>query len=203
VRIGIDLDDVVAECAVPYLRRFAEEFGVQLPEEPGWHTLAELREVPAEEKDRFRMRIYDSEFFGSLEPYADCPAVLERMVDAGHELYFITARAEKRRVVTETWLREKGLFDHAQAVHLKPSGDWDPTQPVGRYDPQSSARYKVGLATELGVDRFCEDDRTISVALAAAGIPVWLFDHSWNRDVAHPLIERVSGWADVAEKLGL
>ncbi|MEK7860127.1 MAG: hypothetical protein AAB284_02095, partial [Chloroflexota bacterium] len=75
MRIGIDLDDVVAECAVPYLRRFAEEFGVQLPEEPGWHTLSQVTSVPQEEIDRFRVRTYDSEFFGSLEPYADCPAV--------------------------------------------------------------------------------------------------------------------------------
>ena len=33
VRIGIDLDDVMAICAVPYLRKFAEEFGVQLPDD--------------------------------------------------------------------------------------------------------------------------------------------------------------------------
>ena len=39
MRIGIDLDDVVAECAVPYLRKFAEEFGVELPPDAGWQTL--------------------------------------------------------------------------------------------------------------------------------------------------------------------
>lgn len=203
MRIGVDLDDVVAECAVPYLRRFAQEFGVELPREAGWHTLAELQEVSAEAKDRFRMRLYDSDFFGSLEAYEDCPLVIEQLVEAGHELYFVTARAEKRRVVTETWLREKGLFEHARAVHLRPSGDWDPTRPLGRYDSEGSARYKVGLAKELTLDRFCEDDRTISLALAEEGIPVWLFDHPWNRDVVHPLIDRVGGWSDIADRLGL
>jgi uncharacterized HAD superfamily protein len=202
MRIGIDIDDVIAECAVPYLRRFAEEFKVELPEEPGWHTLTDIG-VPQADKDRFRIRIYDSDFFGSLEPYADCPIVLEQLVEAGHELYFITARAEKRRVVTETWLREKGLLDHARAVHLKPAGDFDPTRPSGRYDPHSSARYKVRLAQELELERFCEDDNTISRALADAGIKVWLFDHSWNRDVEHPNIERVAGWSEIAEKVGL
>jgi hypothetical protein len=130
VRVGIDIDDVIAECAVPYLRRFADEFGVELPPEPGWHTL-DSADVPPAEKDRFRIRTYDSDFFRSLEPYADCPIVLEQLVEAGHELYFITARAEKRRVITETWLREKGLLDHARAVHLKPAGDFDPNRPVG------------------------------------------------------------------------
>lgn len=203
MRLGIDIDDVVAECAVPYLRRFAAEYGVELPAEPGWQVLNDRTGVPQEEIDRFRMRIYESDFFGSLEPYADCPVVLEQLVQAGHELYFVTARAEKRRVVTETWLREKGILDHAKAVHLKPTGDFDPARPRGRYDPDSSARYKVRLAEELELEAFCEDDRVISVALAEAGIRVFLFDHPWNRDIAHERIERVSGWSDVAEKLGV
>lgn len=203
MRLGVDIDDVVAECALPYLRRFADEFRIELPPEPGWHTLSDQTGVPQEEIDRFRIRTYDSDFFGSLEPYADCPIVLERLVEAGHELYFITARAEKRRIVTETWLREKGLFDHARAVHLRPSGDFDPSRPRGRYDADSSARYKVRLAQELELEAFCEDDRVIATALAEAGIRVFLFDHSWNRDIAHDRIERVAGWSDVAEKLGV
>ncbi len=203
MRIGIDLDDVVAECAIPYLRKFAEEFNVELPPDPGWHTLSAISEVSPEDKDRFRIRTYDGTFFGDLEMYADCPAVLEQLVAAGHELYFISARAERRRVITETWLREKGILDHARAVHLRPQRDFDPTRPRGRYDAESSARYKVRLAQELELDAFCEDDRTISLALAEAGIRVFLFGHPWNRDVAHRCIERVSGWSDVAAKLGV
>jgi uncharacterized protein len=205
MKIGVDLDDVVAECAIPYLRKFAEEFRVQLPdEEIGWQTLDKL-DVPEAEKARFRVETYDGPFFGSLEPYADCPVVLERAANAGHELYFITARAEKRRVVTETWLREKGLLDYAKAVHLRPLGELedDIVRRGGRYDPTKSARYKVRLAQELGLERFCEDDRMISRSLAEAGVRVFLFDHPWNRDVEHPNVERVSGWTDVAEKLGL
>lgn len=205
MKIGIDLDDVVAQCAVPYLRKFAEEFKVELPEQEdlGWHTLRTVTEVSPEDKDRFRIALYDSTFFGELEPYADCPAVLERMVGAGHELYFITARAEKRRVITETWLREQGLLEHARSVHLRPQGDFDPAAPRGRYDASSSARYKLRLAQELELERFCEDDTTISLALAEAGIGVFLFDQPWNREVSHPRVERVGGWSDVAEKLGL
>src|SRR5262249_6386989 len=132
MRLGVDLDDVVAECAVPYLRKFAEEFGVDLPPEPGWHTLNDITDVSAEQKDTFSTRTYDGTFFGNLEIYQDCPAVLERLVQAGHELYFITARAERRRVVTETWLRDKGILEHAKAVHLRPLGDFDPSRPPGQ-----------------------------------------------------------------------
>jgi uncharacterized HAD superfamily protein len=204
VRIGIDLDDVVAECAVPYLRAFAERYRLELPEEDlGWQTLAAIEEVSGEEKDRFRITLYDSSFFADLAPYEECPAVVERLAAAGHELYFITARAERRRVVTETWLREQGLIQHARAVHLKPHGDFDPGVPRGRYDATSSANYKVRLAKELELDAFCEDDVLIARSLAEAGIKVWLFDHTWNRELQHPNITRVVTWTELAAELGV
>ena len=215
-RIGIDLDDVMAICAVPYLRKFAEEFSVQLPDEQeiGWHLLSQMQKdtpydklvsglerVTPEQRDRFRMKLYDGKFFSELEVYQDCPAVLEQLVAAGHELYFITARAERRRMVTETWLREKGLFDYAKAVHLKPIGEFRPDRPRGRYDPEGSARYKTRLAQELRLDAFCEDDDLISRSLAEAGVRVFLFDHPWNREVEHPLVTRVTGWSEVPDLL--
>ena len=204
MRIGIDLDDVVAECAVPYLRAFAERFRLELPDEDlGWQTLSRIEDVSGEEKDRFRIALYDGRFFSELEPYADCPAVVERMAQAGHELFFITARAERRRVVTETWLREQGLIQHAKAVHLKPHGDFDPGVPPGRYDATSSANYKVRLAKELELDAFCEDDVLIARSLATVGIKVWLFDHPWNRELRHENITRVATWSELAAELGL
>ncbi len=205
MRIGVDLDDVIAVCAVPYLRAFAQRFGVELPDESeiGWHLLERMDEkVSPEQRERFRVDLYDGRFFGELEVYEDAPATLERIVAAGHEVYFITARAERRRVITETWLREKGLIDHAKAVHLRPHGDFTPTV-RGRYDASGSARFKVSLARELELDRFCEDDVVVSRSLAEAGIHVWLFDQPWNRELEHPLVERVSSWSDVAATLGL
>src|SRR5207247_11291907 len=149
MKIGIDLDDVMAICSVPYLRRLAQEFNVELPDESqiGWHLLSPkesgtgfdtvvpgLERVSPEQRDQFRIRLYDSKFFAELEVYKDCPVVLERLVAAGHELYFITARAERRRYITETWLRAKGIFDRATPVHLKPTGDFRPDNPPGPYD---------------------------------------------------------------------
>ena len=104
-------------------------------------------------------------------------------------------------MVTETWLREKGLFDYAKAVHLKPMGEFRPDVPRGRYDPTGSAQYKTRLAQELRLDAFCEDDEVISRTFAEAGIRVFLFDHPWNRDAQHPNITRVSGWSEVADRL--
>jgi len=81
VKIGIDLDDVMAICSVPYLRRFAQAFNVELPDESqiGWHLLSQkergagydtvvpgLDKVTLEQRDQFRIRLYDSTFFAEL-----------------------------------------------------------------------------------------------------------------------------------------
>jgi uncharacterized HAD superfamily protein len=206
MRIGVDLDDVIAVCAVPYLKRFAQEYKVELPDEKeiGWHLLREMdARVPADERDRFRIKLYDGTFFSELDIYEDCPIVLERLVQVGHEIFFITARAERRRMITETWLREKRILDYAKAVHLKPMGDFRPDHPRGRYDAAGSAEYKARLAKELSLDAFCEDDVVIAKTLAAAGVQVFIFDQPWNREVSGEHITRVSGWSDLAERLGL
>jgi len=149
------------------------------------------------------MRLYDGTFFSELEIYKECPSVLERLVQEGHEIFFITARAERRRMITETWLREKRILDYAKAVHLKPYGDFRPDRPRGRYDAEGSAQYKTRLALELGLDVFCEDDVIIATTLADAGVRVLLFDHPWNREVAHDRITRVGGWSEVGALLGV
>src|SRR5438128_2957495 len=203
---GIDPDDVSAVCAVPYLRKFAQEFGVELPDEReiGWHLLASLNErVSPADRDPLRIKRYDGTFFDDLDIYPECPAVLERMVEAGHDLFFVTARAERRRITTETWLREKGILRHAKAVHLKPMGDFNPDWPRGRYDPSSSAEYKTRLAKELGLDAFCEDDVVIAQKLGQAGVQVFLFDQPWNREVSGERITRVAGWSDLGARLGV
>ena len=87
-------------------------------------------------------------------------------------------------------------------VVLMAGGDFTPGASRSRYDANASATYKVDIATKLGLDVFCEDDDVIALALAHAGIPVWLFDRPWNRDIAHARVIRVPGW-EAVEALAL
>ena len=72
MKLGIDLDDVIAVCAVPYLRKFAQEFGVELPDEReiGWHLLASLDErvSPRSARPRARARANASVIAASAMP---------------------------------------------------------------------------------------------------------------------------------------
>lgn len=198
MKIGIDVDDVVADCAVPYIRAFAEWFRVELGDVPlGWHLLDGFTQIPKEEQEEFRVRLYGGAFFSQLDPYPECRGALGRLAAAGHQLHFISARSERRRVITEEWLARHGLLPFAKGVHLRPTGDFAPRS----YDASSSAEFKVAKATDLGLDAFCEDDPLISERLAQTGVRVFLFDRPWNAELAHTRVTRVRSWDEVVREL--
>jgi uncharacterized HAD superfamily protein len=198
VRIGIDIDDVIAECAAPYLRAFAKEFGLDLGEaELGWHLLDEFADIPRAKKEEFRVNLYDGKFFGELECYPDCTEALPRLVAAGHELHFITARSERRRRITTEWLEKKDLLRYATSVQLKPLGDFVPRA----YDASGSGEYKATVARRLSLERFCEDDPVVARRLVEENVPVFLFDRPWNAELAHALVRRVRDWDEVVREL--
>src|SRR2546425_3217010 len=194
MRIGIDVDDVVADCAAPYLRAFAKEFGLELGDAVlGWHLLDGFSEISKERKDEFRVNLYGGPFFSELDSYPDCASALARLREAGHELHFITARSERRRRITEEWLERHGLLRHASSVQLRPTGDFVPRA----YDAAGSADYKVDAARRLSLGAFCEDDPIVARKLADAGVRVYLFDRAWNADVDHLAVHRVREWDEV------
>ncbi|TMD60607.1 MAG: hypothetical protein E6I87_05845 [Chloroflexi bacterium] len=198
MRIGVDIDDVIAECAAPYLRAFAKEFGVDLGDGTlGWPLLDSFTQIPKQKKDEFRMNLYDGTFFSELECYPGCTDALPRLVAAGHEVHFITARSERRRRITAEWLERKGLLRHAASLQLKPIGDFVPRS----YDSSGSGEYKAAVARRLELDRFCEDDPIIARRLVDERVPVFLFDRPWNGDLAHPLVHRVRDWDEVVREL--
>ena len=198
MRIGIDVDDVLAECAAPYVRAFAKEFGLELADGPlGWHTLDRYEHIPRERRDDFRQTLYGGRFFADLDCYPDARDAIARLSASGHEVHFITARSERRRAITEEWLRRQRLLELGTSVQLRPLGEYVPRS----YDAVLSADYKVDVARRLALDAFCEDDPIIAARLAAGGIRVFLFDRPWNREVSDPAVRRVRDWDEVVREL--
>lgn len=117
--------------------------------------------------------------------HGDCIArehakeIIEKL-NKDNNIYFVTARPEKYREVSEKWLRDNGF-----------KGD---LFMVGGHD-------KIGQATELHCDYFVEDRYKNAVVLSKVGIKVFLMDTNYNR---YPLIEnitRVASWKDIDEEL--
>ena len=57
----------------------------------------------------------------TAEAYPDAIETINRWFDEGHHICFFTARTENHRIVTETWLDEKG-FNYHSLLMGKPRG---------------------------------------------------------------------------------
>lgn len=94
-----------------------------------------------------------------------------------HTCHYITARENDLRHTTEHWMERHGL----------------PNIPLHML----GSHQKVETARTLGCTLFLEDRYETAAQMAAVGIPVLLFDTSYNRGQAHPLITRVQSWEQV------
>lgn len=100
-------------------------------------------------------------------------------LDKDHNIYYVTARPEKYKEVTENWLYSNGL----------------PKAPVYMMGHHN----KGEIAKELNCDFFVEDRYRNSVFLAKEGIKVLMIDTNYNR---YPLIDnitRVYNWKEIYE----
>ena len=68
-------------------------------------------DIPNEEPDRMI----------TAEAYPDAIETINRWFVEGHHICFFTARTEEHRLVTETWLQEKGFQYHSLLME-KPRG---------------------------------------------------------------------------------
>lgn len=68
-------------------------------------------DVPNEEPERM----------GTVLPYPDALAMLNRWYDEGHIVYFFTSRTEAHREITEAWLNKHGFKYHG-ILFGKPRG---------------------------------------------------------------------------------
>jgi len=132
------------------------------------------------------------------------PVVLEQLVNAGHDLYFVTARAERRaNDHGDLGCARRGSSSTPRRCTSSPWATSIRTSRAAATTRRAPALYKTRLAKQLSLDVFCEDDEVIARSLADAGVDVLLFDQPWNRVLVHERITRVAGWSDVAQHLGL
>ncbi len=113
MRLGIDLDGVVADFNAGWIRLHRDEFGSELRPEmvttwDGPHELGGFADMRAfwrwaqGNEDR-------PSIFRHLDPYPDAIATLHRLDRAGHDVVIITAKPAWARTDTFRWLADHEL----------------------------------------------------------------------------------------------
>jgi uncharacterized HAD superfamily protein len=188
MKIGIDIDDVLADSLPHYTRAFNQHFGLQIDlADAAWRIFDRFPRVSRQEAHDFFSGLIEAGFFSSRPLMPGAKEAVESLAEDGHRLFIITGRAPQDEAVTRSWLTHVGLLSCFEAVIHKAR------EPVGRH--------KSGAASELQLDVFIEDELAVATAVAEAAIPVLLYDQPWNQGVLQRNVCRVRSWAEALRQI--
>ena len=184
LRIGIDVDDVLAESLPGYLEAFRRRFGHEVKiEEAAWEIFRRYPEISATQMWGFFSELEASDFLGTRPLYPEAVEAVRTLSATGHRLFVVTGRLSQHREHTRRLLERAGLLGvFEELVHR---------------DGEPAPEYKTRMVRELRLDLLIEDELHVALAAAAAPIPVLLFDRPWNRGELPTGLTRVTDWSQV------
>lgn len=184
LRIGIDIDNVIADSYPVYLHRYNQKFGTKIRWEEVTDFYFSTRETDAKDSQEFIYTLINSEVFQmELPPYRDAAAVINGWSKNGYQIHYVTARPQSTQKVTETWLKKHGFWVNGATLDM-----YDERIHVNDTD------YKKGVVAEKKIELMIEDALEIAEALP---IPVLLLDRPWNRGGLPSHVTRVKDWDEI------
>jgi len=184
LRIGVDVDDVLAESLPGYLEAFRSYFGREVKiEDAAWEIFPRYPEISAGEMWRFFAELEKTDFLGTRPVYPEAAGAIRTLAGAGHRLVVVTGRLLAHRDHTRRLLQNAGiagLFE--DLVHR---------------DGEAAAEYKPRVVRERRLDLLIEDELHVALAAALLPVPVLLFDRPWNQGELPGGMTRVTNWNHV------
>ncbi len=185
MKIGIDIDEVVAKYAEGYLEIFQREYGKAANfENISSYNFNESLGISKEESDKLNSLFINSEIFDNLKLIEGArESVIE--LSKQHDIIFITFRPMHLKEKTKNFI-EKIFPNHSFEIFY------------AREFPNKS---KAKACNSLGVNVILEDHAPAALDCANNGVKVFLFDKPWNKGTEHENIIRVRNWQEVLKKL--
>lgn len=186
MRIGIDIDDVIADTVNAVVTFHNGAYGTCLKRGDFlsykfWETWGGSKEETIQ-----KMRIFNEEGYGSATPPIDgALCALSILKGRGHELFAITARPDSVAKLTEEWVNAHfpGIFCAIKFSNAYAGGD--------------IKKKKSDICKNLCISMMIEDDIDYAIDCAESGISVILLDCPWNQGELPGNVQRVFSWDDV------
>ena len=191
MRIGIDMDDVVADSMDAIIRMNNEKYGTSLKKENIWsYHFRDVIGITREEELKRLEAVFAEDQRVTLRPMEGAIEAITALKHAGHELYVVTARPLTDALQTERWLDHR--FPKAFAgVHYANLNEVDGV----------IVRKKSAVCKELGIELMIDDNMKNALDCASAGIRVFLFDQPWNKGELYAGVARVHSWEEIVKKI--
>ncbi len=191
MRIGIDLDEVVADSLTGIIAFHNKKYGTTLKKEDFhsydfWETWGGTPEEAAEKVYEF----FATDQLATVDHIAGSMEALAELKKQGHNLYIITGRSDDLVRETEEWVETKfpKVFSGIHFANL--------------YTFDGRACLKSELCKELNIDILIDDQPANVYDCATKGIRVFLFDQAWNREAILPAgAERVLSWSEILKRI--
>lgn len=186
LKIGIDIDNVIADSYPRYINAFNEKFGtaVKYEEVYDFYYLENYVGVDKAATSHFIETVLHSEKFQlAIPPYEEPKTIIQKWAESGHLIHYITARPIAIKDITLHWLKNHGFWVKGAKLHLL-DVDQEP----------SHANFKKEIVDKWKVDIFVEDTKGIAETL---NIPVLLLDRPWNQGKLPKNVKRVKDWKEI------
>jgi len=188
MKIGIDIDEVLAEFVRGYLEKYKEKYGKEINFEDIFsYNLWEPLGISKQESIELADSYYDSPEFNNIDLVEGAFEIIKKL-NKEHKLFFITSRPLKIKDKTNLFLNKYFSDINFELVF---SNDFFGSQ----------RKSKSEICRELGIGLLIEDNKSYSLDCAKKGIKVFLFDKPWNKNFEHENVERVYSWNEILERL--
>lgn len=180
MKIGIDIDEVVAKYVEGYLEIFKKEYGKKVNFEDVFsYNFGEVLGISKEEDEKLHKIFGESMSFDEIEMIEGAKEAVIKL-SKSHDVAFITFRPLRLKEKTRFFL-EKNFPDNSFKVFY------------AKEFPNGS---KAEVCKSLGINLMIEDHAPAAFECANKGIRVILFDKPWNKNVEHENILRVKKWEE-------
>lgn len=179
LNICVDIDGTITE-PFYWIQSVNNFFNKNIrPEQVTSYDFNDLCEISHEEFMAYYKK-HGEEIHAKAEIREDADVILNQLVMEDN-IYYITARMEQMKYVTQTWF-DKYNVPYTEVFFL------------GSHD-------KLSKAIELDCDIFIEDRYENAIQLSEAGIFVLLIDCEYNRKELNERVKRVYSWQDIYEEI--
>ncbi|HBI25727.1 MAG: hypothetical protein UT41_C0001G0067 [Candidatus Wolfebacteria bacterium GW2011_GWC2_39_22] len=192
MRIGIDIDDVLADTVNAVCAFHNETYGTCLKRDDFlsykfWETWGGSKEEAIK-----KMQIFNEEGCGVTTcPIDGALRALTSLKNSGYELFAVTARPLHVMKQTEEWI---GLYfpDIFSAIKFG-----------NTYGNEGIKEKKSSICKSLNIGIIIEDDIDHAVDCAENGIKVILLDCPWNQGELSENVHRVFSWDEALRFISL
>ncbi len=186
MRIGVDIDEVLAEFAPALMEYHNATYGTSLSKRD--ITTYNLWEVWGGTREQAVQKVRDfqaSEQFRSIQPVQGSQQATQQLRN-NHELFVITSRLEDFIPETKQWI----------AAHFPST--FSEMRVANYFSQQNPQRSKKDICDQLGVDLLIDDCFQYAAECVSPARQVLLMDAPWNQQSSLPQgILRVHLWEDI------